>query len=119
MEEMVCIECPNGCVLSVENKDGEILVSNNKCKKGITFAKTELLSPKRTISSIVKTVFPETPVIPVRVSGDIPKDKIFDVIEEINQIRLDKRVGRGDIIIDNVLDLGVNIIATSSILTNI
>lgn len=119
LEKIVCIECPNGCELETENKDGEITVRKNKCKKGIDFAKSELLDPKRTISSTVKTVFRDIPVLPVRVSGDIPKARIFDVMEEINRVCLDSKPGRGDIVIENVLGLGVNVIATSNILKTV
>ncbi len=116
MKTMVCIECPSGCTLNVDEKDGQLFVTGNKCKKGEKFAKTEMTDPRRTICSTVKTVFPEVPVLPVRVSGDIPKEKIFDVMREINRVVLVRRLGRGETVIPNVLDLGVDIIATSDIL---
>ncbi len=116
MESIVCIVCPNGCELEVENVDGEISVRNNKCKKSVDFARTELLCPKRTISSTVKTVFPDAPVLPVRVSAEIPKTRIFDVMKEINAVCIDKRIGAGEVIIQDVLGLGADIIATSNIL---
>ncbi|MGI6745188.1 MAG: hypothetical protein BWY46_01898 [Firmicutes bacterium ADurb.Bin300] len=116
METIVCIECPNGCELEVEKVNGEITVRKNRCKRGVDFAKAELLNPKRTISSTVKTVFPNVPVLPVRVSAEIPKARIFDVMKEINNVCLDKRIGKGEIIIQDVLGLGADIIATSNIL---
>lgn len=61
METIVCIECPNGCELEVEKVNGEITVRKNRCKRGVDFAKAELLNPKRTISSTVKTVFSRCP----------------------------------------------------------
>jgi len=70
----------------------------------------------RTICSTVKTAFPENPVLPCRVSTDIPKEKIFDVMKEINGITVTERIGRGDIIIKDVLGLGADIIATSDLL---
>ncbi len=116
MEKIVCIECPNGCELETEIINGEIIVRKNKCKRGIDFAKAELLDPKRTISSTVKTVFRSVPVLPVRVSCEIPKARIFDVMEEINRVCLDSKPGRGDVIIENVLGLGADVIATSDML---
>ena len=70
----------------------------------------------RTVCSTAATVFPETPVIPVRVSGEIPKERIFDVMKEINKIIVAERVKRGTVLVSDVLGLGVDIIATSSIL---
>lgn len=120
MKEFNCIGCPRGCLLRVEKDGDEFIVSGNTCDRGKEFAISEMTAPKRTICSTVKTVFSDVPVLPVRVSKDIPKEKIFDVMKEINAVTLTERIGRGDIIIENVLGLGVNVISTSSILkTNI
>ena len=119
MKEFNCIVCPRGCLLHVEENDGEFTVTGNTCPRGAAFAVSEMTEPKRTICSTVKTAFPEAPVLPVRVSEDIPKDRIFDVMREINAVTLSERVGRGDVIIENVLGLGVNVISTSAILKNI
>jgi CxxC motif-containing protein len=53
------------------------------------------------------------PVLPVRVSAEIPKERIFDVMKEMNKILVDKPVDRGEVLLSNVLSLGVDIIATS------
>lgn len=116
MKELTCIVCPNGCSLQVEKTDSGWKVSGNQCKRGEAFAIAEMTHPVRTICSTAATVFPETPVIPVRVSGEIPKERIFDVMKEINKILVTERVNRGTVLISNVLGLGVDIIATSSIL---
>ncbi len=116
MKEFNCIGCPRGCLLHVEEVNGEYEVTGNTCIRGHDFAISEMTCPKRTICSSVKTVFPDAPVLPVRVSADIPKDRIFDVMAEINKIMLTERIGRGDVIIPNVLGLEVDIISTSDIL---
>lgn len=116
MKEFTCIVCPNGCSLRVEEKDGHWEVSGNQCKRGETFAIEEMTHPMRTICSTVRTVFPEVPVIPVRVSMEIPKERIFDVMKQINQVTVDQICGTGDVVIENVLGLGVDVIVTSDIL---
>ena len=113
--KLVCIVCPRGCTLEIKEKDGEFAVSGNFCKRGRDFAVSEMTEPKRTICSTVRTIFPDVPVLPVRVSAEIPKDRIFDVMKEINSFLLEKRVARGEAVIENVLGLGVDIIATSDI----
>ncbi|MEG1519853.1 MAG: DUF1667 domain-containing protein [Clostridia bacterium] len=114
MKEFVCIVCPNGCKLEVDEKN--LTVVGNKCKRGETFGINEVTNPMRTICSTVKTIFEDSPVLPVRVSSDIPKDKIFEVMKEINKVVVSERIGRGDVVIKNVLGLGVDIIATSNLL---
>lgn len=116
MKEFNCIGCPRGCLLRVEEENGEFTVSGNSCENGRKFAISEMTEPKRTICSTVKTVFADVPVLPVRVSADIPKDRIFDVMREINSVTLDKRISGGDAVIENVLGLGVDVISTSNVL---
>lgn len=119
MKQLVCIGCPRGCRLTIDEKDGEYIVTGNTCQRGKEFAISEMTAPKRTICSTVKTAFPDVPVLPVRVSDDIPKEKIFDVMREINAVTLKERIGRGDAVIKNVLGLGVDVIATSDLLKQI
>ncbi len=118
MKKLVCIVCPNSCELEITEGENGLSVSGNKCKRGVQFALDEMTAPKRTISSVVKTAFPSVPVLPVRVSAEIPKERIFDVMKEINHITLKKRVRRGEAVIKNVLSLGVDVIATSDVLND-
>lgn len=116
MREMVCIVCPRGCTMKIDGEGENITVTGNSCKRGAQFAVSEMTAPTRTICTTVKTVFPEAPVLPVRVSAEIPKDRIFDVMREINKTTVSERIGRGDVVIKNVLGLEADIIATSSLL---
>lgn len=117
MKELTCIVCPNGCTLHVEESNGRYRVTGNLCKRGEEFAVAELTNPMRTVCSTVATVFPMVPVIPVRVSREIPKERIFDVMEEINKIVVSERVEKGTVLMEDVLGLGADIIVTSSILS--
>ena len=116
---LVCITCPRGCTINIEKDGNDWNVTGNSCKKGKEFAINEMTNPMRTICSTVKTTNPNAPVLPCRVSADIPKDRIFDVMKEINKVVVDKPLGRGDVIIENVLGLGVDVISTSDLLTQI
>lgn len=111
--DLVCIVCPNGCRLIVEKNDGEISVTGAKCKRGEAFAKTELTCPTRSVTSSVKTTLKEYPVVSVRTDGEIPKEKIFDLIAVLAKFTLDKKVPIGTILISDVLKTGVNVITTT------
>ena len=115
-KEMTCIVCPNGCKLEVTINEDQIMVQGNLCIRGEHFAVTELRNPMRTISSTVATTFRAVPALPVRVSKEIPKKEIFHVMEAIHQVVVDQVVGREAVIIQNVCNLGVDVIATSNIL---
>jgi CxxC motif-containing protein len=116
MDELTCIACPQGCSLQIEIKEDRILISGNKCRRGEKFATSEMINPTRALSSTVRTAFPDTPVLPVRVSDEIPKSRILDVMREISRVVVTRPVARGETILRNVLNLGVDLIATSNVL---
>lgn len=111
MTELVCIVCPRGCRISIDNG----VVSGNGCKRGEAFSLSEMTCPMRTVCSTVATTFEDYPVLPVRTNGEIPKDKIADLMKEINAVVVDKKIKRGDVVIQNVVGTDVNVIASASI----
>lgn len=111
--DMVCIVCPNGCRLQVEQKDNEVTVAGARCKRGEAFAKTELTCPTRSVTSSVKTTVKGYPVLSVRTDGEIPKEKIFEFIGVLSKFTLDKRVPIGTILIKGVCGTDVNVITTT------
>lgn len=115
-DAIVCITCPQSCVMHVTEENGELIVTGNRCRRGEQFAIQERTAPKRTLCSTVRTAFPETPVLPCRLSADIPKTMVFDVMKEIDAYTVTERVARGDVLIPNVLGTGADVIATSDLL---
>ena len=116
MKELVCIVCPRGCRMQITEENGSLQITGNGCKRGAAFAESEIRDPRRTICTTVRTAFPDVPVLPVRVSKESPKDRIFDVMAEINRATVRTRLGRGDIVLEHVLGLDADVIATSNIL---
>lgn len=115
-KELVCIVCPRSCRMMITSEGDELVVTGNTCKRGKEFAINEMTDPRRNVCTTVRTSFPSVPVLPVRVSGAIPKNKIFDLMHEVNRITVSKRIGREEVVVPNILDLGVDLIATSNIL---
>ena len=112
-KELICINCPRGCNLSVEYEGDEILsVTGNACKRGLQYANDEILHPKRVVTSIIKVEGGKDPVTSVRTDGAIPKELIFDVMKEINKTAVTSPKKIGDVAVKNVLDTGVDIIIT-------
>lgn len=116
MKELTCIVCPNGCRLKVEETDGEFAVTGNRCKRGEEFAVREMTAPTRSVCSTVRTIYPQVPVLPVRTASQIPREMIFRVMEEINKALITRPMERGETVIPDVCGLGVDVIATSSVL---
>ncbi|MBQ8822875.1 MAG: DUF1667 domain-containing protein [Lachnospiraceae bacterium] len=114
--ELTCIGCPMGCQITVVLKDGLVTdVSGNTCKIGDTYAREEVTNPRRTVTSILKVVDGELPVVSVKTGETVPKDRIFAVMEEINSISVEAPVSIGQVLIENVADTGVSVVATREI----
>jgi len=118
MKTILCIVCPNGCRLRAEKSaEGEGYdISGNKCKRGVDFATAEITNPTRTLTTTVRTSFPGFPVLPVRTAGEIPKGKIREAMNCLNAITVSRPLGIGEIVAENILGLGVDVIVTSNIL---
>ncbi|MFH5836321.1 DUF1667 domain-containing protein [Proteiniclasticum sp. C24MP] len=113
MKEMICIVCPKGCRLQVDEKpDGEIIVMGNGCNRGIPYAKKELTNPTRVITSTVKITGGIHKRLPVKTSTDIPKGLNFDVMRELEKIEVVAPIKVGTVLIKNVLGTGADIVAT-------
>lgn len=113
--ETVCILCPKGCEVLLEMIDDQIIVSGNACPKGAVFAEQEWRQPKRTLCTTVMTDSDHLPRLPVKTSGQIPKESLFEVMGVVNEVRVKLPIKMGDCIVTNVLGLGVDIIATMSL----
>lgn len=114
MKEMICITCPNSCRLLVDVNTME--VTGHKCPRGVIFAHNELKDPKRSVTSTVRTSLPGYPVVSVRTDGDIPKNKIKDLMDVLRYHVVNDYCPRGTVIIRNIFDTGIDIITTSSLI---
>jgi CxxC motif-containing protein len=90
-------------------------VTGNKCNKGKEYAIREVTNPTRIVTSTVRVNGGERPVVAVKTQDEIPKKLIFEVMKEINKVTVNAPVNLGDIVIKNVLDTGVNVVATANI----
>ena len=54
------------------------------------------------------------PVVSVRTQTDIPKEKIFQCMEEIRKAAAEAPVRIGDVILENVAGTGVSVVATTN-----
>jgi CxxC motif-containing protein len=112
-KEIICTVCPMGCLMMVIGEGDRIdSVEGNGCKRGFTYAQTEFAHPVRILTSTVKTGDPTAPLMPVRSSQPVPKEKIFDIMAAIREVRLFQPVRRYDVILPDVCGTGIDIVAT-------
>lgn len=114
--ELTCIQCPIGCQLMVTIGDsGEIDVKGNSCPRGAKYGKKEVTNPTRIVTSSVLVTGGEIARASVKTKEDIPKEKIFDIMKEIHEVRIQAPVKMGDVIIRDAAGTGVSVIATKDV----
>jgi len=114
-QSFVCIVCPKGCKLLVKEMDDKVIVEGNLCQRGKTYGIKEAKHPERIVTSTVRINHPLYRRLPVVTKGGVPKEMIFKVMEEINKQCVDPPIEMGHVIIENILNTGVNLVASKHI----
>lgn len=111
MTNIICIVCPKGCHLTVDENNG-YAVTGFGCERGITYGKKELQSPTRVITSTVKLTGGIYRRCPVKTNGDIPKGSIPEAMALLDHLSLCSPVHLGDVVAKNICGSGVDWVAT-------
>lgn len=107
-----CIICPRGCSITV---DDNLNVTGNSCPRGKEYVLNEIKAPKRTLTTSVRVSNRKDTLVSVKTSCAIPKEKIFDLMNEINQVKVEAPIKIGDVVAHNPLDIETDIIVTKNI----
>lgn len=112
-KQINCINCPLGCLLTIEMTDGKVTsVTGNTCPRGEAYGHQEMTNPQRMLTSSVRVENGFLPLLPVVSKGSLPKGKILACAEALRSVVVKAPVKTGDIIVSNILGLGVDIIAS-------
>lgn len=110
---MNCIMCPMGCELTVTIENGNVTgVTGNTCPRGPVYAKDEVTAPKRMLTSTVVIEGGMLPLLPVVSASVLPKGSILECASYLRGVKAKAPVKTGDVIVKNILGLGVDIIAS-------
>ncbi|MDO4197657.1 MAG: DUF1667 domain-containing protein [Erysipelotrichaceae bacterium] len=110
MTELICIGCPRGCHLMVD-EENDYKVSGNHCKIGEDYGKNELINPTRVLTTTVKIKGGLHSQLPCKSDGAIPKSKLLEACRSLKEVCVSSPVKKGDIIVKNILDTGIDIIS--------
>ena len=116
MKSYTCIICPNSCEIEIELIGKEIkFIKKGLCPKGEIFVKNEITNPLRSLCTLVYVENGEIPLLSVKTTKPIPKDKIFNAMDIIKKINVKAPIKIGDIIYKNILNLDCDLVATKEI----
>lgn len=116
-----CTTCPSECLLTVEverDADGvaEVRsVAGNSCPRGDKFAHQELICPMRVLTTTVAVSGGEEALLPVRTAEAIPLALHAQVMTLIRGLVVNAPIRMGDIVLENLLDTNINLIASMNI----
>lgn len=114
--KLTCIGCPMGCLLTVTMEGQEVVsVAGNTCKRGAVYARKEVTEPTRIVTTVVKVCGGEINMVSVKTQEDIPKDKIFDCVRALKDLKINAPVHIGDVVVENIAGTGINMVATKNV----
>ena len=114
--ELTCIRCPMGCRITARVEKGAVTsVEGNTCRRGKEYAMTEAVAPVRTVTSTVRATGGVRPVVAVKTVPEVPKERIFDVMDVIRHITVAAPVHIGDVLLRNAAGTGSDIVASAEL----
>lgn len=117
-----CTTCPSECLLAVEverDVDGHVAevrrVTGNSCPRGDKFAHQELTCPMRVLTTTVAVSGGDEALLPVRTAEAIPLELHAQAMDLIRGLVVNAPIRMGDVILPNLLDTNINLIASMDI----
>ena len=114
MKELVCIVCPRGCRLKVDEENG-FQVTGNTCPRGAEYGKNEVSRPTRVITSTVRITGALYARCPVKTDKAVAKSKMLEIMKKLNGVTLASPVHIGDVVIADVDGEGANFVVTKNL----
>ena len=113
--ELTCINCPMGCRITADFDGKEVTnIQGYTCARGKAYAKTEITDPTRMVTALVAVEGTHVP-LSVKTQNPIRKPLIFDALKVIRNTTVKPPIRIGDVVIENICDSGVNVIATENV----
>lgn len=117
-----CTTCPSECLLTVEvgrDANGAVVevcsVTGNNCPRGDKFAHQELACPMRVLTTTVAVSDGDEALLPVRTSEPIPLELHAQAMALIRSLVVNAPIRMGDVVLENLLDTNINLIASMDI----
>ena len=113
--ELICTGCPLGCPLTVTLSPDGPVVKGHTCPRGEASGRSEVLDPRRTVTSTAAVTGGRQARVPVKTARAVPKDRIWDCMEAVRRLRVAAPVGLGDVLLPDCAGSGVALVATKTV----
>ncbi|MFO7815910.1 MAG: DUF1667 domain-containing protein [Halanaerobiales bacterium] len=114
--DIICTGCPKGCSVTLEVENDEIVnIEGYECPTGKEYAINEYKNPTRILPSTIRVKNGEFPLVPVKTAEPIPKSLLIEAMNVIAKMQVQAPVDIGEVLINNILNTGVDVVATRNI----
>ena len=112
-KNVICVVCPKRCAVRIfcDSNKQIIKIIGNRCEKGAKYAESELICPKRILTSSIQTGNAKKPWLAVCTSLPIPKDLLLEGLSEIRRTSVTLPIRSGDVLVKDFLGTGADLIA--------
>lgn len=114
-KEVICIVCPKGCHIQVYEEGHNPPCEGNACHRGEVYALQEVRQPTRVLTGTVAIRHAVHARCPVMSSRPVPKEHLMAVMLALKDVELIAPMHMGDVVLSNVLGLGIDIVATRNL----
>ncbi len=108
-KEIICTECANRCHLLVEQQGEEIIVSGNRCPRGLKSGTEEFLGERVTVRGFVRCGEER---ISVQTSKPVAKGMVYKVTLAIKRAKADASARAGAVLVENIANSGADLIVS-------
>ena len=113
MKQFVCIRCPRGCRVQIDEVTLE--TTGNSCQRGADYARDELTNPTRTLTSTVIVKNAAIRRCPVKTDRPIPKPIVEEAAKKLDGMCLEAPVVCGQVIEEHFMGTEANLVATRTL----
>lgn len=114
MKELVCIVCPKGCRLHVD-EENNYSVTGNSCPRGAEYGHNEIKNPTRVLTSTVRLEGGLYRRCPVKTNKAVPKRLLMDIMQALNAVSLKAPVQAGQVVLPHVCGTDADVIVTKNL----
>lgn len=115
-KQIICTVCPQGCRIAVTGEGKDIAsVSGFGCPRGEAYARQEFVCPLRILTGSVLVEGAAEPLLPVRSADRIPRELIPACMKVLRGVRVTPPLKIRDVVMKNILDTGVDIVACAEL----
>jgi CxxC motif-containing protein len=116
-EKVICVGCPMGCLVNLTIDNGVITaIEGNRCKQGEKYANEEYRNPVRTLTTTLLTQGSSQPLLPVRTSKPVHRQKMLSIVTALAGVKVKPPVRIGEVVVSQPEGVIVDIIATADMI---